>query len=84
MAKNQSKQLLNELEEIASKVGIKIRYEKTDARGGMCIFKGKSVIIIDRNATNDYKIKIIVDNLKKIDLTGVYISPKIRNIIDNY
>ena len=35
MAKNTKKNLLLELEELAQKAGIKVRYEKTEARGGM-------------------------------------------------
>ncbi len=84
MAKSHKKQLLTDLEDIASKANIKIRYEKTDARGGMCIHKGKSIIIIDKNATEDYKIKVIIDNLRRINLSEIYINPKIRDIIDNY
>ena len=36
MAKNTKKDILKELEELALKAGIKVRYEKTEARGGMC------------------------------------------------
>ncbi|MBQ3032789.1 MAG: hypothetical protein IJD28_00285 [Deferribacterales bacterium] len=84
MAKTGKKQLLYELEELAAKVGIKVRYERTDARGGMCLYKGSQLIIIDRNATDDYKISVIIDNLRKIDLTDQYLTPKLRDVLDNY
>ncbi len=84
MAKSHKKQLLADIEELAGKIGIKIRYEKTNAKGGLCYYKGQSIIIIDRFATDDYKIKVIIENLKKIDLSQIYINPKLRDILDNY
>lgn len=84
MAKNHRKQLLSELEDLAAKVGIKVRYERTDARGGMCVYKGSQLIIIDRNASDDYKISVITDNLKRIDLTDKYLSPKLRDFLENH
>lgn len=76
MAKNTKKNLLLELEELAQKAGIKVRYEKTEARGGMCTFQGNPLIIIDRKAADDYKIAVIAENIKKMDLRDIYISPK--------
>lgn len=84
MAGSTKKSLLTELEELAGKAGIKIRYEKTEARGGMCTFQGSPLIIIDRKAADDYKIAVIAENIKKMDLTDIYISPKIREVLDGF
>lgn len=85
LAKSGSKkQLLEELEALAVKAGVRIRYERTDARGGMCLHKGIQMIIIDKKAADDYKIGTIIDNIKKIDLSGHYISPKLRDVLDSY
>lgn len=82
--KNTKKRLLEELEALALKAGVKVRYEKTEARGGMCLYKGKQMIIIDRKAADDYKIGVVVENLRKLDLTEQYVSPKLRDVIENY
>ena len=84
MAKSSKKDLLSELEQLAQKAGIKVRYEKTEARGGMCTFQGNPLIIIDRKAADDYKIAVIAENIKKMDLTDIYISPKIREVLDSF
>ncbi len=84
MAKSGKKQLLEELEALAAKAGVKIRYERTDARGGMCLYKGTPMIIIDRKAADDYKIGVVIENLRKMDLTGHYVSPRLRDVLDNY
>lgn len=84
MAKSNKKNLLLELEQLAQKAGVKVRYEKTDAKGGMCLFQGKKFIIIDRKATDDYKIAVIAENIKKMDLSDIYISPKMREVLESF
>ena len=84
MAKSSKKDLLSELEQLAQKAGIKVRYEKAEARGGMCTFQGNPLIIIDRKAADDYKIAVIAENIKKMDLTDIYISPKMREVLDSF
>ncbi len=83
MANKAKKELLKELEALANTAGVKVRYEKTDARGGMCQFKGKQLIIINKQSSDDYKINVILDNLKKLDLKDIYIAPNLREMIEN-
>ena len=84
MAKSTKKDILKELEELALKAGIKVRYEKTEARGGMCTFQGNPLIIIDRKASYDYKIAVLAENIKKKGLQDIYISPKMREVLDSF
>ena len=84
MEKNTKKDILKELEELALKAGIKVRYEKTEARGGMCTFQGNPLIIIDRKASDDYKIAVLAENIKKKGLQDIYISPKMREVLDSF
>ena len=50
----------------------------------MCTFQGNPLIIIDRKAADDYKIAVIAENIKKMDLTDIYISPKMREVLDSF
>jgi hypothetical protein len=75
--------LLKELEELASKLNIKVRYERTKARGGLCRKGEQFMIIIDRSADPHYKTAVIAEAVKKFDLTDVYISPKVREAIES-
>jgi len=54
--------LLNELEELAGKLGIAIRYENVNGEdssgsGGLCRLKGEYVLIIHTQATVQEKIR---------------------------
>ena len=55
----------------------------TDAQGRTVNFKN-TVIIIDRKAADDYKIAVIAENIKKMDLRDIYISPKMREVLDSF
>ena len=76
------KQLLHSLEDLAKQLNIRLRYEKTSARGGLCIHKGKYNIIIDPKASDDFKIDVIVSSLTAFDLSGFFISPKLRDLLE--
>ncbi|WP_026836374.1 hypothetical protein [Limisalsivibrio acetivorans] len=75
-------ELLKELEEAAGKLNIRLRYEKTKARGGLCRINDETVIIIDRNASPIYKTQVIAECLRGFDLDDVFLSPRAREAIE--
>lgn len=77
------KRLLTELEAVCEQLDIKIRYERTKAKGGLCTFEEKQMIIIDKFATVHFKVNMIVSILSKFDLTDMHIKPRIRELIEN-
>lgn len=74
--------LLAELEEIAGKLDIKLRYEATKARGGLCVVDGEKMFILDRKADKDYRLQMLARTIKQFDLSDIYISPKLREYLD--
>jgi len=75
-------QLLNEMEALAEKLGIKIRYEVTKARGGLCNVDGKLMFILDKKSTKEYKLLMLARALKEFDLSNEFINPKLREFLD--
>jgi len=80
-ANQKTAKLLEELEEIASKLDIKLRYEVTKARGGLCTMDGQKMFILDRKSSKEYKLLILARAIKEFDLSDIYISPKLREFI---
>jgi len=79
--------LLNELEELAGKLGIAIRYENVNGEdssgsGGLCRLKGEYVLIIHSQATVQEKIRIILEAVKPFPIGDVYIKPVIRELLE--
>jgi hypothetical protein len=78
---------LNQMEELAQRLGMIVRYEplKIDGffhNGGFCRANGQDFVIINRKASGLDKIHILTDALKRRDLSGIYILPSLREIVD--
>jgi hypothetical protein len=79
--------LLNQLEELAGKLGIEIRYgniggDESHRSGGLCRFNGKQVLFMHSRLTGKEKIGIISKTLKGFDTGDVYVIPVIRELLD--
>ena len=79
--------LLAWLEETAEKAGIRVRYEQLDlvdavVRNGLCTIKGDRVLFVHRSHPVAEKIRILAEALKRVDLTGVYLKPAVRDLVD--
>ena len=78
----ETKQTLAELEELADKLGFKVRFEKGNFKGGYCILKESKLLVV--NSRNDYdrRVTIISKSLKEIGIDDVFVKPGLREIIE--
>ncbi len=81
--------VIDRLEELAEKLGVRIRYEpiKQDEEskyvtGGLCLLKGEYVLIINSKATAGDKIRTLGGALKHFDLDRIYILPVLRELLN--
>ncbi|MEW6332651.1 MAG: hypothetical protein AB1558_00110 [Thermodesulfobacteriota bacterium] len=78
---------LSQLEELAQRLGITVRYEALRGEGGphpggFCRIHGRDVVIINKKATGLEKIHILTDTLKRYDLSQIYVLPHLRERLD--
>lgn len=80
--------IIDQLEELAGRFGIQIRYEpiKQDEDlvrvvGGLCILRGEYVAIIDSKAAMGDKIRTLAVVVAHFDLDRIYIKPALREIL---
>ena len=78
--------LLQELEEIAEKLSIAVRYDDLmgmdfKVKGGLCKLRGRNVIIMDRRAPLRERIDLLARTLRQFDLSSIFTRPYIRLII---
>lgn len=74
--------ILNELKDIASEMGVKVRYERGDFKGGYCLLKESKVIVINKLSTTQRKVMILVSALREMGIDEESLSPKIKTIIE--
>ena len=83
--------IIDQLEELAERFGIQIRYEpiKQDEDlvklvGGLCLLRGEYVLIIDSKATTQDRIRTLAEAIKHFDIDGIYIRPVVRELLDKF
>ena len=74
--------LLEELENLAEKLGLELRYEKGDFQGDLCFIKEEGVIIVQKSISVDRKIAVLSKGLTRVDLGNVYILPELRKLLE--
>ena len=79
--------LLSQLEDLAGKFEIEIRYENinvedSSSTGGLCRIKGEYVLIVHSRLTVKEKIRVLTKALKEFDLSEIYVRPAIRELLD--
>jgi len=80
-------QTLKQLEDLAERLGITIRYEPLHIDGsvhlgGFCHFNNQDYLIINKKTTSKEKIHIIIDSVKRRNLTDVFIVPSLRALLE--
>ncbi|MCH7774581.1 MAG: hypothetical protein IH784_09285 [Bacteroidetes bacterium] len=73
---------LQDLKALAPQLGAKVRFEKGDFKGGYCILKESKVIVINKLTNLQRKVMILSAALKELGVDKIYLTPKIREFID--
>lgn len=84
--------LFDELVRAANKADIAVRSESFDPnlsdarkwRGGLCVVRGKRVIIVDQRAPLVDRIATVAASLASVDLEHVFLPPVVRATIGAY
>lgn len=76
---------LEELESVCEKLGIKVvPAELTGdgmSSGGLCKVRGEWRVIVDKRAPAGERVSVLARALSGFDLEGVFVSPKVREVI---
>ena len=74
-------ELLYRMEDVARRLGIQVRYEPSEGKGGLCVLRGRSIIIADEAAGARARWQMLAAALSEFDLEGIYLPPLVRDAI---
>lgn len=74
--------IIEELKSVAAQLGAEVRFEKGDFKGGYCILNESKVIVINKMTNLQRKVMILSMALKELGVDTIYVTPKLREIID--
>ncbi len=78
--------LVAELRNVAERLGYRVREEKLlrevgyQVRGGGCVVRGTKMIFLDREASPEAHLDVLVDVLSNEPLEDLYLSPTAREL----
>ncbi len=75
--------ILDDLKAVANEMGAKVRFERGDFKGGYCLVKHSKVIVINKLSTTQRKVMTLSAALKELGVDDIYLTPKLREIIDD-
>ena len=75
-------EVLQELKSVADQLGASVRFEKGDFKGGYCIVHDKKIIVINKFTNLQKKVMILSAALKELGIDSIYLSPRVREIIE--
>lgn len=75
-------EIMEELKAVANQLGASVRFEKGDFKGGYCIIHDTKVIVINKFANLQRKIMILSAALKELGVERIYLTPRIREVIE--
>jgi hypothetical protein len=80
--------LLDELKELAERLGVKVREEVLlrevgyRVRSGACRVRGEDVVFVDRHLGPQERIAVLVSALDGRDVEAHYLSPALRRLLE--
>jgi hypothetical protein len=75
--------LIEELEQLATQLGVTVRYEKGDFEGGYCIVKDAHLLLVNKRLMPVRKASVLALGLNAIGLENLFIKPAVRAYIED-
>jgi hypothetical protein len=75
--------ILAELENLVVSIGMQIRYEKGDFKGGDCILNDRNIVVMNKKSKLSHKIALLSRVVGLYGGDDLYMKPLIRQIVDD-
>ena len=76
-------QIIEELETASRKLGLEVRWEKGNFRGGRCTVAGRELIMLNKHHPPELNLAILADGLRDLPTDTVYLRPVTRDALQD-
>lgn len=79
--------LLEQLKEVAQRIGLQVREEKLlrevgyRVRSGVCRLHDRNIVLLDREQPVAHRLDVLAEVVASRDLGGVFVSPELRRFL---
>jgi hypothetical protein len=75
--------VIQELQDVATQLGVTVRYEQGDFEGGYCILRDKRMLLINKRLLPGRKAAVLAVALNDIGTDAVFLKPALRAYIED-
>jgi len=75
-------ELQDELEQVAQRLGVTVRYERATFTGGSCTLRGEPLIIVNSKLTLRERVRALAKEVSRLPLDDVFIRPEVRRHLE--
>ncbi|MDA0682929.1 MAG: hypothetical protein O2797_00880 [Bacteroidetes bacterium] len=76
-------QIVKELEEAVEQLGVRVRREKGNFRGGFCMRNDEEFLMLNRVHPPEIHIAILAEAMRSLDVDTVYLKPAVRQALED-
>lgn len=75
-------QIVKELEDAARQLGVRVRREKGNFRGGYCIRDDEEILMLNRSHPPEVHLSVLAGALKDLPVDTVFLRPAVRQALE--
>ena len=76
-------QIIKELEAAVEQLGLRVRREKGNFRGGFCIRNEEEFLMLNRVHPPEVHLAVLADTLKTMAIDSIYLRPVVRQALED-
>lgn len=77
-----TERIVEELEQVAHRLGFEVRREKGNFRGGRCTVEGEEIIMLNKRHLPEVQMVVLAHSLRDAPLDTVYLKPVVRKALE--
>ena len=74
--------IIQELEAELTKMGIRVRREKGNFKGGWCVVNDEECLMLNRRHSVEMQFSVLADAVRSLPLDSVYLKPNVRTALE--
>ena len=67
---------------MASRLGVEVRSEPGNFRGGRCVVEGEEIIMLNENDLPETRLVVLAEALREAPLDTIYLKPAVRRALE--
>lgn len=74
--------IVKELEEVARQLGLAVRKEKGNFRGGRCVVGGDELVVLNKHHVPEVHLAVLAEALQEMPVDSVFMKPAVRKALE--